>query len=77
MSNRTHPATHIATITNSDTADLTHACRALYVLTNGNLSVVGADNNAVTIPVTAGQVIAFEAKRINATGSTATAAAMW
>lgn len=77
MTIRTNPATKIATITNSDTVDLTHPCRALYVLTSGNLAVVGHDDTAVTIPVTAGQVIPFEAKRINATGSTGTAAAMW
>lgn len=77
MTSRTNPATRIASITNSDTVDMTEPCRALYVLTSGNLNVVGQDGTAVIIPVTAGQVIAFEAKRINATGSTATAAALY
>jgi len=77
MSIRTSPATKWATITNSDTADLTHACRAIYVLTDGNLAIVGHDDNAVTIPVVTGQLLPFEVKRINATGSTATAMAAY
>lgn len=77
MTDRTQPATKIADIALSDTVNLTHPCRSLYIKSDGNLVVVGHDDNAVTIPVVTGQVIPLEVKRINATSSTATAAAMW
>lgn len=65
------PFTSSATITTSDTA-VQPDLRALYVLTSGNLVLrLKRDTADITIPVTAGQVLAVQAKLIKV-ASTAT-----
>jgi len=52
--------------------------KALYVLTSGNLAVILArDSVATTLPVTAGQILFMEVKKVMATNTTATCVAMY
>lgn len=67
------PYQKFTAITANDSADIAKTFRGLYVLTSGNLAVqLMRDTAPTTIPVTAGQVLNFSAKRIFATNSTAT-----
>jgi len=65
-------ADKITAVTLSDTVNMAEPSKALYVLTAGNLSVVTSGGGTAILPVTAGQVIALQVIRVNATGSTAT-----
>ena len=76
MNRQIIPATQWDAITNSDTVDLAVPCRSLYIVTSGNLALVGSDDNVEVFPVVAGQMLACSPKRINATSSTATAIAV-
>ncbi|AKA60274.1 hypothetical protein P8625_23 [Verrucomicrobia phage P8625] len=70
----THSATVCLAVTPSDSTDLTYStCRAIYVGTGGNISLV--DGNGATIVftgVTAGSILPVQTARVNATGTTAT-----
>lgn len=66
------PAEIHQTITPSNTVDIPNRPRALKVLTDGALVIVDMNDTAISYPVKAGEVITFRAKRINATGTTAT-----
>src|SRR5215469_10906297 len=63
-----------AAVTPSDTADLVHESRFIIVGTTGNLVVdVAGDGTTVTLSgVRAGKRLPIKAKRIRATGTTAT-----
>lgn len=65
------PADDIFAITPNDTVDLATTPRALLVLTDGNLQLKGT-GAAVTIAVKAGMMLPLKAKRVYATGTTAT-----
>lgn len=63
-----------AAITTSDTVNFTlRPCRGIYVGGAGNMVVVMADGNAITLTgVTAGTIYALRAIRVNSTSTTAT-----
>lgn len=66
------------TVTPSNTVNLPAGCVGLYVTTNGNVSIVGADDVAVTITgKVAGELMPVGPKRVNATGTTATVVALY
>lgn len=77
MSKRAEPASRWISITNSDTVEIPADVRSLYVLTSGNLILEDITGNTETFPVTAGQVIPCQPVKILATGSTATALALY
>lgn len=60
------PARSIRSVTPDDDNDLPDGvCKSVYVLTDGNLEVLAADDStAVTLPVTAGMRVPVMAKRI-------------
>jgi hypothetical protein len=67
------PAVSFAAVTASDTVDLPVVCRALYIGGAGNLVAVSSAGDAVTFTaVQAGSILPVQAKRVNATGTTAT-----
>lgn len=68
------PALHAGAITPSDAADLAVTTRAIYVGGAGAVKLILAgDTEAITlVAVTAGQVLPVRAKRVLATGTTAT-----
>jgi hypothetical protein len=74
------PARKLAAVTPSDTADLADVAKSLLVLAAGNVVVIPVDNQdteAFTFTsVAAGTVIKVIARRVKATGTTATVAAM-
>lgn len=72
------PARSFRSVTPADGSDLPNGvCKSIYVLTNGNLEVLAADDTAsVTIPVTAGMIVPVMAKRV-LEGTTATVVAMY
>lgn len=73
MSERLQAGTGFFVIPPSDTVNLTKRCRAVYVGGAGNIVAVDDAGTAVTFSaVPAGTVLPIEAKRINATGTTAT-----
>lgn len=68
-----NPATRAFDVTASDTVDFSQGLsRALYVGTGGDVAVVMVSGNAVVFRnVQAGSVLPVQAKRVNATGTTA------
>lgn len=72
MSDGSNPARRWAAITPSDSTNLSPACRSIYVTGAGALVLVGDDGNPETFEVEAKTVYPFAAKRVNATGTTAT-----
>lgn len=73
VTNSANPAEYAAAITPSDTVDLTMQCRGIYVGVAGNVAVHGSDGVATTfVGLAAGSVLPFRAKRVLATGTTAT-----
>lgn len=61
-------------ITPHDSTNFTRSARAIYVGVAGNITAVFADGTAVLFTaVPQGSVLPIEVKRINATGTTATA----
>ena len=69
------PALKWVAVTPSNTVNLPLGVRALWVNGAGDLSLVGEDNVAVVFTVPIGQegrVLPLGAKRVNATGTTAT-----
>ncbi len=68
------PATGAFAITPIDTGELTVRARSLWVGGAGNLSLVFNDGTTATITgVPVGTHLPFRVKRVNATGTTATA----
>lgn len=73
MSERLQAGTSFFAITPSDTVNLAKRCRSVYVGGAGNIAAVDDAGTAVTFSaVPVGTVLPIEAKRINATGTTAT-----
>jgi hypothetical protein len=71
-------AKSIDPITPNDDADLAFVTKALYVNATGTLSLIAQeDAAAVSLNVFAGQVLPIRAKRVRATGTTATVIAMY
>lgn len=68
------PARNAFAITPSDSADLAFLTRGIYVGGAGNLSVILADDTDPVsfVGVLAGTLLALRAKRVRATGTTAT-----
>lgn len=67
------PASYADAVTPSDTLELSTVSRALYVGGAGNLVVVTAGGDTVTlVGATAGQIIPIRVKQIKATLTTAT-----
>lgn len=67
------PADAAFTITPSNTDDLTHLTRALWVGGVGDVKVMMGDNSVITISgVQAGTLLPIILKRVYSTGTTAT-----
>ncbi|AXV15126.1 hypothetical protein CYG48_05075 [Neorhizobium sp. SOG26] len=74
---KTTSAEHAAAVTPNDNTDLTYTTRGLYVGVAGNISVVMAGGETVTIPVQPG-LHPLSVSRVRATGTTATGiVAVW
>lgn len=67
----TSPSGLCAAVTPSDTVSFSE-CRALYVGTGGDLSVVCAGVTVVFANAQTGTILPVEVTRVNATGTTAT-----
>ena len=69
----TAPADNLIAITPSDSTDLAHNSRAIYVGGAGNLVVTPAGGGSnVTLAVVAGAVLPIRVSRVLSTGTTAT-----
>lgn len=69
----TAPASRGEAVTPSDTVALTRDSRALYVGGAGNISMLTVDGDSITLnSVPAGSMLSIMARRVNATGTTAT-----
>lgn len=66
------PASYLAAVTPSDTEDLARVTRALNVGVAGTIRVTTIEDTTADIYVVAGAVFPVRAKRIWATGTTAT-----
>lgn len=75
----TNPASRAVAVTPSDSVDLVAASRGIWVGTGGNLAVITAGGDTVTVPnVQDGTLVPIRASRVLATGTTATGlVAMW
>ena len=63
----------LVAITPHDTNDLAYVTKAVYIGTGGTISIIAADDTAaVSLTVQDGAVLPIRAKRIRATGTTAT-----
>lgn len=65
------PYANAADVTPSDTADLTYTTRALYVGTTGNLVVIMASGDTVTLDSVPVGVLPIRVSRVKATNTTA------
>lgn len=71
---QSNPSADFSAITPSDATNLSNLTRGLYVGGAGNISAVTIAGVAVVFTaVPAGSVLPIQVKRINATGTTATA----
>ncbi len=74
------PARSIRSVTPADTSDLPDGvCKGLFILSDGNLKIVAmrdADNEHVTIAVTAGMIVPVMVRRVME-GTTATVVALY
>ena len=68
------PAVRLRAVTPNDTTPLVFVCKALYVGSGGNLAIMASeDTAAVTLTnVQSGSIIPVRARRVMATGTTAT-----
>lgn len=67
------PATDYATVTPHDSNDLGQPCRALWIGAAGDVTAVTLSGAAVQFKgLSAGQLLPVIARRVNATGTTAT-----
>jgi hypothetical protein len=74
------PATHAAAVTPSDSTDLGHVTRWIYVGgSGGNLEVIMADGSDVTLTsMAAGSLLPMRVSRVKAASTTATGiVALW
>ena len=75
----TASARSIAAVTPSDNTDLPRVTKALWIAASGTLSVIAVDDSAAvslgTIP--AGTLLPVRARRVLATGTTATVVALY
>lgn len=69
----TNPAEKAYAVTPNDSNDLDDHCRALWVGTAGNVSVilVGDENPVTFVGVQAGSLLPLRIKRVRSTGTTA------
>ena len=68
-----HPADTFEAITKSDSVNLQHVTRAIYIGGAGDVAVVGEDNVAVTfVGLLVGTFAPIVCKRVNSTNTTAT-----
>ena len=66
-------ARRLVAIAPHDTNDLAYVTKAVYIGTGGTVSIIAADDTAaVSLTVQDGAVLPIRAKRIRATGTTAT-----
>lgn len=78
MSNVGDPAVYAAAITPADGTDLPSPCRSIYVGVTGNIALVTVGGNTVTFSNVPVGVLPVQARRVLATGTTATTMiAMW
>lgn len=74
------PASNLRAVEEDDYEDLPDgACKALYVLTDGNIQIIAEsdeDDEPQTLPVKAAQVVPIRVRRVM-TGTTATVVAMY
>lgn len=69
----TGPAISVASVTPSDSTNLSSIARALWVGGAGDVAVVCPDNTVATlVGVPAGTLLPVRAKRVNSTNTTAT-----
>lgn len=69
----TTPPEHAAAVVTSDSADLANVSRAIFVGGAGNLTVVMAGGETVTLSgVAAGSLLPIRVSRVMATGTSAT-----
>ncbi|MDO6587342.1 hypothetical protein Q4543_17660 [Salipiger sp. 1_MG-2023] len=75
----TGPATHAASVTPSDSTDLSAVSRAIMVGVSGDVAVITQGGETVTLPsLQAGLPYAVRVSRILSTGTTATGiVALW
>jgi hypothetical protein len=67
-----NPAENAAAVTPHDSNDLTNVARALYVGTTGNIKIITAGGDTVTLnSVPAGAIIPVRVKRVFSTGTSA------
>jgi hypothetical protein len=73
------PATNAVAVTANDSADLSYVTRAIYVGNGGNVKVDMQDSGTVIfLAVPTGMTLPIRAKRVYATGTTATSIiALW
>lgn len=70
MSGEIKSAVRWKLVTASDSTEINY--RAVYVLTDGNLNLEDETGNTEIVPVTAGQVLPFQVRKVLATSTTAT-----
>ena len=66
------PASKLSIVTPDDTTDLPEACRALNVAGSGTVALTTVGGTTATVYVTAGIAFPVRARRVLATGTTAT-----
>lgn len=66
------PADRWATVTPSDANDLDTVPKALRIGSAGNVKLAGSDGVAVMFSVSTGEILPLRARRVHATGTTAT-----
>ena len=66
------PASHLSSVTPSDSQDLATASRGINVATTGTVRVTTIDGDTETVYIAAGSAFPLRVRRIWATGTTAT-----
>lgn len=66
------PADHAASVTPSDTVDLTYTARALYIGADGDVKLITIGGETVTFANVPVGILPVRAARVLATGTTAT-----
>tara|TARA_R110000824_G_scaffold194375_5_gene376996 strand:+ start:6286 stop:6549 length:264 start_codon:yes stop_codon:yes gene_type:complete len=71
--NKIEPSHELLTITPSDTLELTHSVRAIFVGGTGNITLIDSKGTShVLVGIPAGATLAIKPTKIMATGTTAT-----
>lgn len=71
------PAAHDVDVTPSDSADMPHASRALYITTGGTIRYTTVGGNTVTRTVPDNFILPLRVKRVWATGTSAADICCW